>query len=134
MRQQSLPQARGLPRATTSLQAVSERIGRTNSGPGPFVKSPDFRYISPKTTRAKNKTDIQQKLADRLGIKLSQLALAWCLKNENVASVITGASKPEQIVDNVNSLKVLPKLTHEIMAEIDEFLLNKPTQDPDRQD
>ncbi|KAF4761269.1 hypothetical protein N7455_001846 [Penicillium solitum] len=75
-----------------------------------------------------------KELADRLGVKLSQLALAWCLKNENVASVITGASRPEQIVDNVQSLKLLPMLTREIMTEIDEYLLNKPAQDPARQD
>ncbi|KAF7169028.1 hypothetical protein CNMCM5623_001881 [Aspergillus felis] len=73
-------------------------------------------------------------LADNLGVKLSQLALAWCLKNENVSSVITGASRPEQIVDNVESLKLLPKLTPEIMAQIDENLGNKPAQDPARQD
>ncbi|KAF7182357.1 hypothetical protein CNMCM7691_001837 [Aspergillus felis] len=73
-------------------------------------------------------------LADKLGVKLSQLALAWCLKNENVSSVITGASRPEQIVDNVESLKLLPKLTPEIMAQIDENLGNKPAQDPARQD
>ncbi|OJJ87922.1 putative voltage-gated K+ channel beta subunit (KCNAB) [Aspergillus glaucus CBS 516.65] len=73
-------------------------------------------------------------LADKLGFKLSQLALAWCLKNENVSSVITGASRPEQVVDNVESLKLLPKLTPEIMAEIDELLLNKPDEDPARQD
>ncbi|EAW07133.1 putative voltage-gated K+ channel beta subunit (KCNAB) [Aspergillus clavatus NRRL 1] len=74
----------------------------------------------------------QQDVADKLGVKLSQLALAWCLKNENVSSVITGASRPEQIVENVESLKVLPKLTAEVMAEIDEFLDNKPAQDPAR--
>ncbi|GIJ83324.1 hypothetical protein Asppvi_002143 [Aspergillus pseudoviridinutans] len=73
-------------------------------------------------------------LADKLGVKLSQLALAWCLKNENVSSVITGASRPEQIVDNVESLKLLPKLTPELMAQIDENLGNKPAQDPARQD
>ncbi|OJJ46642.1 hypothetical protein ASPZODRAFT_117286 [Penicilliopsis zonata CBS 506.65] len=73
-------------------------------------------------------------LADRLGFKLSQLALAWCLKNENVSAVITGASRPEQIVDNVQSLKLLPKLTPEILAEIDELLENKPALDPARQD
>ncbi|RHZ54435.1 hypothetical protein CDV55_104712 [Aspergillus turcosus] len=73
-------------------------------------------------------------LADKLGVKLSQLALAWCLKNENVSSVITGASRPEQIVDNVASLKLLPKLTPDVMAQIDEFLGNKPAQDPARQD
>ncbi|KAK9592103.1 hypothetical protein V6Z92_005137 [Aspergillus fumigatus] len=75
-----------------------------------------------------------KELADKLGVKLSQLALAWCLKNENVSSVITGASRPEQIVDNVESLKLLPKLTPEVMSQIDEYLGNKPAQDPARQD
>lgn len=75
-----------------------------------------------------------QGLADKMGVKLSQLALAWCLKNENVSSVITGASRPEQIVDNVESLKLLPRLTPEVMAEIDEYLRNAPEQDPARQD
>ncbi|OOF95187.1 hypothetical protein ASPCADRAFT_396952 [Aspergillus carbonarius ITEM 5010] len=73
-------------------------------------------------------------LADKMEVKLSQLALAWCLKNENVSSVITGASRPEQVVDNVESLKLLPRLTPEVMAEIDEYLQNKPAQDPARQD
>jgi aryl-alcohol dehydrogenase-like predicted oxidoreductase len=48
--------------------------------------------------------------------------------------VITGASRPAQIVDNVESLKLLPRLTPEIMAEIDELLLNRPAEDPARQD
>ncbi|KAL4794202.1 NADP-dependent oxidoreductase domain-containing protein [Aspergillus venezuelensis] len=65
-------------------------------------------------------------IADKLGVKQSHLALAWCIKNENVSSIITGASRPEQIVDNVESLKVLPKLTPEVLAEIDEALGNKP--------
>ncbi|KAL3443307.1 NADP-dependent oxidoreductase domain-containing protein [Aspergillus insuetus] len=75
-----------------------------------------------------------QSIADSLEVKLSQLALAWCLKNENVSSVITGASRPEQVIDNVKSLEVLPKLTPEIMAQIDEYLQNKPALDPARQD
>lgn len=64
---------------------------------------------------------------------LSQLALAWCLKNENVSSVITGASRPEQIVENVGCLQVLDKLTPEIMSEIDE-IVGKIVLDPARQD
>ncbi|KAL4806741.1 NADP-dependent oxidoreductase domain-containing protein [Aspergillus unguis] len=66
-------------------------------------------------------------LADKLGVKQSHLALAWAIKNENVSSIITGASRPEQIVDNVESLKLLPLLTPQVMAEIDEVLGNKPT-------
>ena len=62
------------------------------------------------------------------------MALAWCLKNENVASVITGASRPEQIVENVKCLQILDKLTQEVLNEIDEILGNKPPQDPARQD
>ncbi|CAH0051058.1 unnamed protein product [Clonostachys solani] len=73
-------------------------------------------------------------VADRLGISQSQLAVAWCLKNENVSSVITGASKPEQIEETVGALKILDKLTPEVMAEIDDITGAKVTLDPARQD
>jgi aryl-alcohol dehydrogenase-like predicted oxidoreductase len=56
------------------------------------------------------------------------------LKNENVSAVITGASKPEQIVENVKCLAIIDKLTPEIMAEIDELVGSKPALDPARQD
>lgn len=75
-----------------------------------------------------------QPIAQRLGVTQSQLALAWCLKNENVASVITGASRPEQIVENVKCLQILDKLTLEVLNEIDGILGNKPPLDPARQD
>jgi aryl-alcohol dehydrogenase-like predicted oxidoreductase len=52
--------------------------------------------------------------------------MAWVLKNPNVASAITGASKVEQIHKTVKSLDIVPKLTDEIMNEIDEILKNKP--------
>ncbi len=70
--------------------------------------------------------------ADKLGVSQAQLALAWCLKNPNVSSVITGASKPEQVVENCGALKVLDKLTPEILAEIDE-IVGKIGLDPARQ-
>ncbi|KAL2061449.1 hypothetical protein VTL71DRAFT_7722 [Oculimacula yallundae] len=73
-------------------------------------------------------------VAEKLGISQSQLALAWCLKNPNVSSIITGASRPEQIVDNVQCLKVLDKLTPEIMQQIDDLVGTKPAMDPARQD
>lgn len=62
-----------------------------------------------------------QPIADGLGVTQAQMALAWCLKNEHVSSVITGASRPEQVLENVQALKVLDKLTPEIMAQIDEI-------------
>lgn len=68
-------------------------------------------------------------LAENLGANVSQLALAWCAKNENVSTVILGATKVEQIIDNCKALKLLPKLTPEVMEEIEQILQNKPTPD-----
>jgi len=72
-------------------------------------------------------------VSDRLGITQSQLAVAWCLKNPNVSTVITGASRPSQIVENVKALEVLDKLTPEVMDEIDEITGAKVALDPARQ-
>lgn len=76
---------------------------------------------------------LQQPIADKLGITRAQLALAWCLKNENVSAVITGASRPEQVVENCASLQALDKLTPEVLAEID-GIVGKIELDPARQD
>ncbi|KAI0480748.1 NADP-dependent oxidoreductase domain-containing protein [Xylariaceae sp. FL0804] len=72
-------------------------------------------------------------VADRLGISQSQLAVAWCLKNPHVSSVITGASRPEQVVENARSVQFLDRLTPEVMAEIDAITENAVTPDPARQ-
>lgn len=58
-------------------------------------------------------------LARELNCQLSQLAIAWCLKNPNVSSVITGASKLEQLKENLGALNVKDKLTQEVMDKID---------------
>lgn len=72
-------------------------------------------------------------VADKLGVSQSQLAIAWCLKNPNVSSVITGASRPEQLEETIASLQILDKLTPEIMDEIDSITKNKVTLDAARQ-
>ncbi|KAL2211802.1 Aldo/keto reductase [Sarocladium strictum] len=72
-------------------------------------------------------------VADKLGVSQSQLAVAWCLKNENVSAVIMGASKPEQVEDSIGALKILDKMTQEVMDEIDAITENKVTLDPARQ-
>jgi voltage-dependent potassium channel beta subunit len=58
-------------------------------------------------------------VAGDLGCSLAQLSLAWCLRNARVSSVITGASRAEQIAENVKALDVVPKLTPEVLARID---------------
>jgi len=70
-------------------------------------------------------------IAEELGCSMAQLALAWCLKNPNVSTVITGASKPEQVVENIKSIDLVEKLSDEIMDRIEIILNNKPKPDPD---
>jgi voltage-dependent potassium channel beta subunit len=70
-------------------------------------------------------------VAEELGCTLAQLAIAWCLKNPNVSTVITGASKPEQVRENMQALEVVPKLTAEVMEKIEEILDNKPRPEKD---
>ncbi|KAM3535568.1 hypothetical protein MY4038_001253, partial [Beauveria bassiana] len=67
-----------------------------------------------------------QPIADRLGIKMATLALAWVLKNPNVSSAVTGASSPAQVYENVRAIGAVEKLTPDMMAEIDRVLGNKP--------
>jgi aryl-alcohol dehydrogenase-like predicted oxidoreductase len=61
---------------------------------------------------------------------MAQLALAWCLKNRVVSSVITGASRPEQVVENMKAMDIVNLLTPEIMGRIEGILGNKPAPDP----
>lgn len=66
-------------------------------------------------------------VAADLGCTLAQLALAWCLKNPNISSVILGATRVEQLQENLGALEVEPKLTPEVLARIDTIMGNKPS-------
>jgi voltage-dependent potassium channel beta subunit len=66
------------------------------------------------------------KIANDLGATMAQLALAWILKNPNVSTVITGASRPEQVKENVKASQIKEKLTDSVMEEIEKILNNKP--------
>ena len=61
-------------------------------------------------------------IAEGIGASLSQLALAWCLKNPNVSTVITGASRVEQVHENMKAVEFVDKLTPEVMAQIEAAL------------
>ena len=62
------------------------------------------------------------RIATDLGVPLAQMALAWCLKNPNVSSVITGASRVGQVHENMKALAVVPMLTNDVMGAIDAAL------------
>lgn len=68
------------------------------------------------------KTKLLSKIAEDLDCTMAQLAIAWCLQNPNVSSVITGATKKEQLLENLGAVDVKPKLTTHIMTEINNIL------------
>jgi voltage-dependent potassium channel beta subunit len=70
-------------------------------------------------------------IARDLGASPAQLALAWCLKNPHVSSVITGASRPEQVVENMQAAEVAGRLTDDVMARIEDVLANRPVPERD---
>jgi len=92
-----------------------------------FAKSMKARFETEDWQQEAKKVASLKPIADKLGVSQAALAMAWVLKNPNVASAITGASRVEQVYDSVKSLDVVPKLTEEVMKEIDEVLGNKPT-------
>ena len=67
-----------------------------------------------------------QELAVKRGMSLAQLSLAWCLKNDNVSSVILGASRLEQLEDNLKTLEIMHLLDQELLEEIEVITNNRP--------
>ncbi|MDA4125580.1 MAG: aldo/keto reductase [Thaumarchaeota archaeon] len=65
-------------------------------------------------------------MAKELGCTMAQLALAWARRNENVSTVITGATRPEQVEENMKSLDYVSSLTANVMERINGILGNKP--------
>jgi aryl-alcohol dehydrogenase-like predicted oxidoreductase len=99
------------------------RLGSSNDD---FVK-----HMNKRVGDSSWKKDIEtvaklKPIADKLDISQATLAMAWVLSNKNVSSAITGASRPEQVYDSVKALDAIPKLTPEVLKEIDEILGNKP--------
>lgn len=71
-------------------------------------------------------------IAGELGCSMAQLALAWCLKNPHVSSVITGASRAEQVDENMKALEVTAQLSDAVMQQIEDILQNKPEAEEDQ--
>ncbi|XP_022239229.1 voltage-gated potassium channel subunit beta-2-like [Limulus polyphemus] len=67
-------------------------------------------------------------LAEKLGCTLTQLYMAWCLKNDCVHCVLVGASTVEQLLDHLHALQVVPQLDTNVVKEIEKILMNKPVR------
>ena len=112
--------------------------GKYNQGipPGTRVTLPDYKWLREEFEKESTRANIEKvkqlvPVANELGCTMAQLALAWCLKNPNVSTVITGASKPQQVVENMRALDVVAKLTDPVMDRIDQILGNKPEPESD---
>lgn len=69
-----------------------------------------------------------QPIADAMGCRMSQLAIAWCLKNPNVSTVITGATNVEQVQENLKAIEVADHLKKDLMEAIEDILKDRPPE------
>ncbi|KAL7415382.1 Aldo/keto reductase [Mrakia frigida] len=116
------PLARGLLTGKYS-KGIPDDARLSTSSSDPYIKHLAQRMSTPEGKREIETVDRLNKYAtEKLGCSVSHLALAWCLSNPNVSSVILGASKPEQIADNLKALDVVDKLTPEVKAELEVIL------------
>ena len=112
--------------------------GKYNSGipKGSRMSLPEYKFLREKLESKEgsdrlNKVKRLGKVADRLGVSLAQLSLAWCLKNKNVSTVILGATNTKQLDENLKSIEYKDLLTDSVMGRIENILKNMPTPDQD---
>jgi len=125
----------GLGTTTWSPLASGLLSGKYNDGipSGTRASLPGYEWLKNRfeNEEGKRRIEIVKKLvpiAQEVGCTMAQLAIAWCLKNPNVSTVITGASKPSQVAENMQALSIVEKLTPSIMDKIEGILQNKPEE------
>ena len=112
--------------------------GKYNNGipEGTRVSLPGYewlksRFTSPEAQQQIEKVRQLSVIAQELECSMAQMAIAWCLKNPHVSTVITGASRSQQVTENMKALDVVSKLNSDIIARIETILANKPEEEPD---
>ncbi|MDC1222100.1 aldo/keto reductase [Salibacteraceae bacterium] len=104
--------------------------GKYNKGipKGSRLMMADLQWIREKMLVDENinKVVALEKIAADLDMSMANMALAWCLKNPHVSTVITGATKLSQLEQNLQAVDAVSKLTNEVMERIEEILDNKP--------
>lgn len=88
-----------------------------------IAQNPNLGFIKDKILTEQNAKRVKafDPIAKALGVTRAQLAIAWCLKNPNVSTVITGASRPEQITENMKALDVVAKIDDATMRKLNEL-------------
>lgn len=95
-----------------------------------------YEWLRKRFTDKEAQEEIQKviklsKIAKELSCTTAQLALAWCLLNPHVSTVITGASKSSQVEENMKALEIVDQLTADVIETIEGILDNKPESPPD---
>ncbi|MFZ5445918.1 MAG: potassium channel beta subunit family protein [Myxococcota bacterium] len=88
---------------------------------GSRLAQANYDWLKDKLVTPENiaKSKALEPIAKELGATRAQLALAWCLKNPNVSTVLTGATRVEQVTENMKALDLVEKLTPEVMKRLD---------------
>jgi len=121
----------GIGATTWSPLASGLLTGKYNNGipEGSRGNLPGYEWLRDQLTNQNAITKVKQLqvIAAELGTTMAQMALAWCLKNPNVSTVITGASRVEQVRDNMKALAVVDKLTPDAMQQIGSIISGNDT-------
>ncbi|OLD03023.1 MAG: alcohol dehydrogenase [Crenarchaeota archaeon 13_1_40CM_3_53_5] len=132
-----LPLYREIGLGTTIWSPLASGLlsGKYNKGtpPGSRATLAGYEWLRESVMTPKNIEKVKQleTIAKNLDCTMAQLALAWCLKNPNVSTVITGATRPEQVVENMKAADIVPKLEPEVMEQIEQVLENEPRSNED---
>ncbi|KAJ8569462.1 hypothetical protein ON010_g5797 [Phytophthora cinnamomi] len=117
---------------TWSPLAFGTLTGKYSDGKpeGSRYTTPMFKEGSPLAEGFSERVEMADKLkpiAKELGISLAQMSIAWAVANENVSTVLLGASRPSQLEENLKALEFVDKITPEVKAKIDEVVTFVPS-------
>lgn len=128
----------GLGTTTWSPLAGGLLTGKYNEGvpKGTRVTLPGYEWLRSHVEGPEAKAQIEkvkklEPIARELGCTMAQLAIAWCLRVPYVSTVITGASRVEQVKENLKAIDVVKMLTDDVLARIEKVLDNRPEPEPD---
>jgi voltage-dependent potassium channel beta subunit len=122
----------GLGTTTWSPLASGLLSGKYNEGipKGSRASLEGYGWLRQRVTQPESVAKVKelQSVAKEVGCTMAQLAIAWARKNEDISTVITGATTSRQVEEDLGSLEFVPALTESIMNRIEGILNNKPDQ------
>ena len=135
-RRSSSSSATARPSGARSPRACSRASTTTGSRPGSRLDAPtgyggSRRWSLDDEAHASPRSRKLAPIAAELGCTLAQLAIAWCLANPHVSTVITGASRAEQVRENLKAIDVASRLTPAMLDRIEQILGNRPAPEKD---